>query len=98
MGLANHVNKTGTSGVLTPFIKTDGLYLSDKTEPQSFRYELENQINDKLRDEGYLVVEDYNDEKSFYEREERYNEVINTIKIKTTENDCELVIELGSQN
>lgn len=88
----------GTSGVLTPFIKTDGLYLSDKTEPQSFRYELENQINDKLRDEGYLVVEDYNDEKSFYEREERYNEVINTIKIKTTENDCELVIELGSQN
>lgn len=82
--------------MLTPFIKTDGLYLSDKMEPQSFRYELEKQIDDKLRDEGYLVVEDYDDEKSFYEREERYKEIMNTIKIKTTENECELVIELGS--
>ena len=87
----------GTSGVLTPFIKTDGLYLSDKTEPQSFRYELENEINSKLRDEGYLVVEDYEDEKSFYDREERYNGIMDTITIKTTENDCELIIELGPQ-
>ena len=91
------MNKTGTSGVLTPFIETDGLYLSDKTEPQSYRYELENLVNSKLKDEGYLVVEDYHDEKSFYEREERYKSVMNTIKIKTTENDCELIIELGPE-
>lgn len=91
------MNATGTSGVLTPFIKTDGLYLSDKTEPQSFRYELENEINNKLRDEGYLVIEDYDDEKSFFERERRYQSVMDSIKIKTTENDCELVIELGPQ-
>lgn len=91
------MNATGTSGVLTPFIKTDGLYLSDKTEPQSFRYQLENEINEKLRDEGYLIIDDYDDEKSFYEREERYKKVVDTIKIKTTEDECELVIELGPQ-
>ena len=57
----------GSSGVLCPAIKSDGLYLSDRNEPETQFYELCKAADEYLETEGWMVITDYQDEEDFYE-------------------------------
>ena len=72
----------GSSGVLCPAIKSDGLYLNDKNEPETPFYKLAKEADEYLETEGWMVITDYSDEKSFYENKEKEKDVLAGIVIK----------------
>ena len=62
----------GSTGVLTPFIKTNGLFISDKKEPESKQFELLKSIEEALKNENNIEncgIETYDD----------YSNIINRI-------------------
>lgn len=62
----------GSTGVLTPFIKTNGLFISDKKEPESKQFELLESIEEAIENENEIEncgIETYDD----------YSNIINRI-------------------
>lgn len=62
----------GSTGVLTPFIKTNGLFISDKKEPESKQFELLKSIEEAIENENEIEncgIETYDD----------YSNIINRI-------------------
>ena len=55
----------GGTGILTPFIKTNGLFISDKKEPESKQFELMQAIEEALENEydymDNMGIESYDD-------------------------------------
>lgn len=45
----------GSSGILTPFIQTDGLNISDKEEPESGQFELFQIIEEAVKNENDYI-------------------------------------------
>lgn len=76
----------GSSGVLCPAIKSDGLYLSDKNEPETAFYELCRQADDYLETEGWMVLTDYDNEEEFYKGQDVGRELLAgvVVNIKST--------------
>lgn len=75
----------GATGVLTPFIKTDGLNISDKNEPENGQFKLLQIIEEATKNENYYV------ETFGIETEEQYAELIENI-YKNTKG-CDLAIK-----
>ena len=75
----------GATGVLTPFIKTDGLNISDKNEPESGQFKLLQIIEEAVQNENYYV------ETFGIETEEQYANLIDKIYTNTT--GCDLAIK-----
>ena len=65
----------GGTGILTPFIKTDGLFMSDKKEPESKYFELVQSIEEALKNEY-----DYLDNIGIEEYTDYYNVINNIFK------------------
>lgn len=76
-----------TSGTMVPTIKTDGLYLSDKHEPEEFAYKFDKDINELLEEDGGVTCQLYDDIKSFYNIPEDILESFDDIKIYRTSED-----------
>lgn len=58
----------GATGVLTPFIETNGLFISDKQEPEAKQFELLRTIEEAIQNEekylenfGIETYEEYHD-------------------------------------
>ena len=66
----------GSTGILTPFIETSGLYISDKKEPESKQFELLQIIKEAVKNEYEYIngfeIETYED---YYET---INKIYNT--------------------
>jgi hypothetical protein len=75
----------GATGILTPFIKTDGLNISDKNEPENGQFKLLQIIEEAVKNENYYV------ENFGIETEEQYADLIE--KIYTTTTGCDLSIK-----
>ena len=75
----------GATGILTPFIKTDGLNISDKNEPENGQFKLLQIIEEAVKNENYYV------ENFGIETEEQYADLIE--KIYTTTTGCDLTIK-----
>lgn len=65
----------GGTGILTPFIKTEGLFMSDKKEPESKYFELLQSIEEALKNEY-----DYLDNIGIEEYTDYYNVINNIFK------------------
>ena len=75
----------GSSGVLCPAIKSDGLYLSDRNEPETQFYELCKAADEYLETEGWMVITDYQDEEDFYESIKPDKDLLMGIVIRRSE-------------
>lgn len=62
----------GATGVLTPFIKTNGLFISDKKEPEEKQFELIQSVEEALRNEDIYLenfgIETYEDYSSIIKK------------------------------
>lgn len=56
----------GTSGVLSPFGKIDGLYFNNSDEPNKFMYDFKNEIKDILKSDDVDYIELQCDNKEDY--------------------------------
>lgn len=63
----------GTSGVLSPFGKIDGLYFDNSSEPDNFMYDLSRDIKKIMEEEGATYLEFKADNK------EDFHKILNTI-------------------
>lgn len=75
----------GTSGVLTPFCKTDGLYFNNENEPEGFMYTFDKDINDSLKkkDNGNILVEPkFDSTKNYFDYCLHSKDVISEIKAR----------------
>lgn len=59
----------GTSAILTPFCKTDGLYFDGDNEPESFKYNFDKDITDYFKSNfnGLTVTPSFNSIKDYYD-------------------------------
>jgi len=59
----------GTSAILTPFCKTDGLYFDGKNEPESFKFDFDKDVNGYFsKDEKYYHIgPGFNSIKDYYD-------------------------------
>ena len=67
----------GTSGVLSPYAKIDGLYFNPETEPDNFYYDLIEDVERILEEKGYTVLKCQYDNpddmyNTLYEMEKKY--------------------------
>lgn len=84
------MNKTGTSGVITPFCKTYGMYFSDKPEPQSGKFELDKLIEDfDMKAGKHVETLNINSIDDYYEIMDRCKEVNKQMSIKKVQKETE---------
>ena len=68
---------TGTSGLLCPYVKTDGLSFSSKNEPEDAGYQLEKAVIEYMEKETQEAYGYFENEEEFYiERHEREIEMM----------------------
>ena len=86
----------GTSGILSPFGKIDGLYFNNSREPDAGMYELEKDIEALMKQDGVEYITIHCDNKEDY-----YN-ILDKIVffnfdsckvLETSKNDYDLIIE-----
>jgi hypothetical protein len=71
----------GTSGLITPFCKTDGLYFTNKYEPEDFKYEFEKENLNYLAQLDKMVVDmGYKDLQTYFDTRKKFEEVNSKIK------------------
>ena len=75
----------GSTGILTPFIQTDGLNISDKKEPEGKQFELIKIIEEALKNE-YEYVENFG-----IDTEEQYAELMT--KLYETTSGCSIDVK-----
>lgn len=46
----------GTSAILTPFCKTDGLYFDGSNEPESFKFNFDKDVTDYFSNDKFITV------------------------------------------
>lgn len=90
----------GTSGVLSPFAKIDGLYFNSSDEPDEFYYNLTRDLEEKCKQDGRLYIKmDFESAHDYYEMLEKMIKFTEgSIKISGTsrEGHYELVINEDS--
>lgn len=75
----------GATGVLTPFITTSGLAISDKPEPETRQFELLQSIEEAIANEGiYLENFGIETQEEYYEMVNKIYETTQGCSIKTT--------------
>ena len=84
----------GTSGIITPMTKMKSLDFSDSYEPESERIKFDMLVNKMLEEDGYYVVHAYNDEHDYFTQDDRFNVVMDGIKIKKTKDEQEYYDEV----
>lgn len=58
----------GTSGLLSPFAKIDGLYFNNEEEPDDFYFRLMKDLEKRYEDEGITFIKcDFESASDFYE-------------------------------
>lgn len=76
----------GTSAVLTPFCKTNGLYFDDVKEPDSFKYEFDKALNDEFleehKDDPILVTPDFTSKDTYYDYLEKSSKLNSSIIVQ----------------
>lgn len=90
----------GTSGVITPFCKTYGLYFSDKAEPESGKFKIDKIVEQYLIEQGEMLVETCGFEtvEDYYQSMGKCNEVTSGFKIVKRQKDTNKLyinIDLG---
>jgi len=77
----------GTSGVITPFCETDGLYFDGKNEPEEFKYNFEKDIIDRKREtsDKYFIDVGYENITDYFNVHERFAKVNRGITITEIE-------------
>lgn len=71
----------GTTMLLTPAAKTYGLYFTDKTEPESFRYEFEKSISSEFdKDDARVDIENMT-ETEFYDCMDTMENILTNIQV-----------------
>ena len=78
---------TGTSGIITPFCKTSGLFFDGAFEPESFKYDFDKEITDfrKSTSNNIIVDTHYDNISEYFEGRERFKEMNSRIKISEIE-------------
>lgn len=80
----------GTSGVITPFCKTYGMYFSDKPEPQSGKFELDKLIEDfDMKIGKHVETLNINSIDEYYDVMDRCKTVNRTASIKKVQKETE---------
>ena len=80
----------GTSGLLTPFCKTDGLFFNGANEPQEFKCLFEKEVTDfrRLNEPNNLFVSlDYENGDGYLESINSIRKVTNNFKVVTKDNE-----------
>lgn len=90
----------GTSGVITPFCETYGLYFSDKPEPESGKFAIDKMVEEYLINEDEMLVETcgYDTVDDYYKSMEKCSEVNKNFRINKVQKDTSKLyvnIELG---
>ena len=83
----------GTSGVLSPFGKINGLYFNDSREPDDYMYNFKQDISKIMKEDGVEYVEILADNKEqYYEILDKLSEFNNNITISGTSKNKEIII------
>jgi len=79
----------GTSGIITPFCKTDGLFFDDSYEPEEFKFQFEKDVNDyrKKNSNNLFIDIDCDNITDYFKQQEKFREVINKMEIKEIEHE-----------
>lgn len=76
----------GTSAVLTPFCKTDGLYFDGARDPEDFMYKYDKDITDTLTEKGAITVSpSFKNVEDYFNYHLHTNEVNESFKVCTVE-------------
>jgi hypothetical protein len=80
----------GSSGVITPFAQTDGLFFNSELEPEDAIYDMEREANEyykKEKSDTYLidVMGNCNNINDYFEMQERLNSRIDMMSIRKSE-------------
>jgi hypothetical protein len=77
----------GTSGIITPFCKTDGLYFDDAGEPEEFKFNFERDIIEQEKKKGDKLFIDlgYENISDYFKAKEGFREINSGIEIKEIE-------------
>lgn len=77
----------GTSGVITPFCKTDGLYFDESMEPENFKYDFEKEIieNRKKNEDKMFIDVAYDNITDYFSVMDRFATVNRGISITEEE-------------
>jgi hypothetical protein len=77
----------GTSGVITPFCKTYGLYFNDSPEPEDFKYNFEKDILDyrKSKSDKYFIDIGYENITDYFNTRQKFAETNTKMQVKKIE-------------
>lgn len=84
-----NITDPGTSGIITPFCKTDGLFFDDSYEPEEFKFQFEKDVNDyrKKNSNNLFIDIDCDNITDYFKQQEKFREVINKMEIKEIEHE-----------
>ena len=87
----------GTSAVLTPFCKTDGLYFSGENDPESFKYTFDKDLMNTFNDVDNITVSpSFNSVEDYFNYHLKTNDINKTFNVSTIENlDNYMVIDVN---
>ena len=91
----------GTSAILTPFCKTDGLYFDGNNEPESFKYLFDKDKTEYFanKNEDMLTISpSFDSVKDYYDCILQCNENLNNVKFKRKQRDDLYCIEINIDN
>lgn len=79
----------GTTGIITPFCETDGLYFNNKNEPENFKFEFEKSLIDHFKDktDGMFVYLDYENNEDYYSAISKLDKLNKNFKVTEKERD-----------
>lgn len=84
----------GTSGLITPMTQMDSLDFSSNYEPEAERIKFDMLVNKMLEEDGYHVIQCYEGESDYFTQDERFNVLMDGIKIKRTQDNHEYYDEI----
>lgn len=79
----------GTTGIITPFCETDGLYFNNKNEPENFKAEFEKDLVDYFKDnsDDLYIYLDFKNDNEYYEIITKLDNINKKFKITEKEKD-----------
>ena len=87
----------GTSGVLSPYSKMDGLYFDGSPEPDNFMWVFHQAVNEVAKNQGIKVITlDFDTKEDFYHAlEDLQGYTDDKVRLSTTskEDDLSIIIE-----
>lgn len=86
----------GTSGLLTPYSKMDGLYFDGGMEPDNFLFEFKKRVKDTIKNKGakYITV-DFSNKEDYYammNAMQTFNDEQLSVITTSDENDLRIIV------